>query len=203
MSESAYRTKQPQGAAATSKLVPGAMFPDYELMGHDGKPHRLGEIQGNDPLILILSRGHFCPKDARQHKIMADFYPEIAVSYTKIVTISTDNILEANEMRDAAGAPWLFLTDPQRKLQKDLGIKEYTDPQHDPMIPHTLVLAPALKIYTVYNGYWFWGRPSPWDLWRDLRELSERIRPDWDLNDPDVRASWDGDKRLHWPYRRH
>ncbi len=28
------------------------------------------------------------------------------------------------------------------------------------MIPHTLVLKPGLVIHTIYNGYWFWGRPS-------------------------------------------
>jgi peroxiredoxin len=199
--ENGHRAEEAEGLARSSKLVPGALFPDYELTGHDRKRHRLSEIQGNDPMILILSRGHYCPKDARQHKIMADFYPQIAVAYTKIVTISTDNILEANEMRDAAGAQWLFLTDPQRTLQKELGIQEYTDPHHDPMIPHTLVLEPGLWIYKVYNGYWFWGRPSPWELWQDLREVSQRIRPDWDLSDPDVRANWDSDKSRHWPYR--
>ncbi|MBI2324144.1 MAG: redoxin domain-containing protein [Chloroflexi bacterium] len=186
-----------------SKLVPGAVFPDHELTGHDRKRHRLSEIQGSDPMILILSRGHFCPKDARQHKIMADFYPQIAVAYTKIVTISTDNVLEANEMRDSAGAPWLFLTDPQRSLQKELGIQEYTDPHHDPMIPHTLVLESGLVIYKAYNGYWFWGRPSPWELWQDLREVSRRIRPDWDITQPELRANFEqGDKSRHWPYGR-
>ena len=25
------------------------------------------------------------------------------------------------------------------------------------MIPYTLVLKPSLIIYSVYNGYWFWG----------------------------------------------
>ena len=39
-------------------------------------------------------------------------------------------------------------------------IQEYTDPEHDPMIPHTLVLKPGLVIHSIYNGYWFWGRPS-------------------------------------------
>jgi len=199
--EKGHRAEEAQGLARSSKLVPGAIFPDHELTGHDRKRHRLSEIQGNDPMILILSRGHYCPKDARQHKIMADFYPQIAVAYTKIVTISTDDILEANEMRDAAGAQWLFLTDPQRTLQKELAIQEYTDPHHNPMIPHTLVLEPGLRIYKLYNGYWFWGRPSPCELWQDLRDVSQRIRSDWDLGDPDVRASWDGDKRLHWPYR--
>ena len=33
------------------------------------------------------------------------------------------------------------------------------------MIPHTLVLKPGLVIHSIYNGYWFWGRPSFYDLW--------------------------------------
>ena len=37
------------------------------------------------------------------------------------------------------------------------------------MIPHTLVLKPGLVVHSIYNGYWFWGRPSVDDLWRDLR----------------------------------
>ena len=35
------------------------------------------------------------------------------------------------------GAQWTFLSDPGRKVQKDLDIAEYTDPDHNPMIPHT------------------------------------------------------------------
>lgn len=61
---------------------------------------------------LILSRGHYCPKDFQQHRLLVELYPEIAVAYTRIVTISTDTILEANEMRQSLGAQWLFLTDP-------------------------------------------------------------------------------------------
>ncbi len=183
-------------------IVPGATFPDYELTGHDRKRHRLSEIQGNDPMILVLSRGHFCPKDAQQHRLLAEFYPQIAVAYTQIVTISTDNILEANEMRQTAGAQWLFLTDPGRKVQLDLDIVEYTDPYHNPMVPHTLVLEPGLKVYKIYNGYWFWGRPSTAELWQDLREVTRRIRPDWDLGTPGLRENWEtGDGKLHWPYR--
>jgi peroxiredoxin len=186
-----------------SKLVPGATFPDFELTGHDRKRYRLSEVQGIDPMILVLSRGHYCPKDFQQHKELVELYPQIAVAYTRIVTVSTDSIYEANEMRDALGAQWLFLTDPGRRIQKALGIKEYTDPIHDPMIPHTLVLEPGLTIHRVYNGYWFWGRPSTAELWQDLRAVSEKIRPDWDLTDPALRANWDGgDKTKHYPYRR-
>lgn len=36
-------------------------------------------------------------------------------------------------------------------MQKDLDIQEYTDPFHNPMIPHTFVLEPGLIIYKIYR----------------------------------------------------
>jgi peroxiredoxin len=67
----------------------GATFPDYELTDHAGKQRRLSALQGDDPMILVLSRGHFCPKDRRQMSNLVEFYPELKVGYTKLVTIST------------------------------------------------------------------------------------------------------------------
>ncbi|MBO9520671.1 MAG: hypothetical protein J7518_03960 [Nocardioidaceae bacterium] len=34
------------------------------------------------------------------------------------------------------------------------------------------------------------GRPSFADLWRDLREVSAEVRPDWDLAKPGLREAW-------------
>jgi len=182
-------------------IVPGARFPDYELSDTEKQRRKLSDLQGGDPMILILSRGHFCPKDHQQHLDLAAFYPKINVAYTKIVTISTDNILEGREFKAAVGAQWPFLCDPGRKIQQDLEIQEYTDPHHDPMIPHTLVLDPGLVIHKIYNGYWFWGRPSVDELWQDLREITRKIRPDWELTAPGMREQWDkGDKSNFWPY---
>jgi hypothetical protein len=82
------------------------------------------------------------------------------------------------------------LSDPEREVQKDLDIQEYTDPEHNPMIPYTLVLKPGLVIYRIYNGYWFWGRPLAVDLWQDLRALMSEARPDWDLSAPGLREAW-------------
>jgi peroxiredoxin len=42
-------------------LALGSVFPDYQLPDHTGTPRRLSELQGDDPLILTLSRGHYCP----------------------------------------------------------------------------------------------------------------------------------------------
>jgi peroxiredoxin len=183
-------------------ITPGGTFPDYELTDHIKVRRRLSELQGIDPMILVLSRGGFCPKDHQQHLELAANYPKIRVAYTQIVTISTDNVLKTNEFRDSVGAQWTFLSDADRKIQKDLGIQEYTDSYYDPMIPYTLVLKPGLIIFSVYNGYWFWGRPSFEDLRRDLREVTREIRPDWDLAAPGIRENWEvGDQLMHHPYQ--
>jgi peroxiredoxin len=182
-------------------IIPGGTFPDYELTDHAKARRKLSELQGIDPMILILSRGSFCPKDHQQHLELAAHYPKIAVSYTQIVTISTDNILETNEFRASVGAQWTFLSDAGRHVQKDLDIAEYTDPYHNPMIPHTLVLRPGLVIHSIYNGYWFWGRPSFEDLRRDLREVTSQVRPDWDLGRDGLRQAFEaGDKAQFYPY---
>ena len=125
-------------------IVPGATFPDYELPDHTATQRKLSELQGEDPLILTLARGHYCPKEHQQHLQLAAFYPQIAVAYTQIATISTDDHHTTQEFRASVGAQWPFLSDPERTVQKDLEIQEYTDPEHDPMIPHTLVLKPGL-----------------------------------------------------------
>src|SRR4051795_9288515 len=176
-------------------IAPGATFPDYELPDHTDVPRRLSDIQADDPLILTLSRGHYCPKEHQQHLELAAHYPKIAVAYTRIATIATDDHHTLQEFRASVGAQWPFLSDPERIIQKDLGIQEYTDPEHDPMIPHTLVLKPGLVIYSIYNGYWFWGRPSTEDLRHDLREVTRQIRPDWDPSAPGLRAAWEAGDR--------
>jgi peroxiredoxin len=149
-------------------ILAGAVFPDYALTDHTGKHRKLSELQGPDPMILVLSRGGYCPKDRRQAEGLVQLHHEMEVGYSRLVTISTDNMLLTNEYRTGAGARWTFLSDPGRKVQKDLDIAEYTDPDHNPMIPHVIVLEPGLVIFKVYNGYWFFGRPTVEELRQDL-----------------------------------
>ena len=84
------------------------------------------------------------------------------------MTISTDTLLQSNEFKQAVGADWVFLHDERRVLQKALDIQEYTDPEHDPMIPHVVVLEPGLKVSKIYDGYWYWRRPRISELHLDL-----------------------------------
>jgi peroxiredoxin len=182
-------------------IVPGAVFPDYELPDHTTKRRKLSELQADDPMVLLLSRGGFCPKERRQHEGLVQLHRELEVGYCRLVTISTDNIIETVEYRSGVGAHWPFLSDTDRKIQKDLDIVEYTDHLHNPMIPHTIVLEPGLVIYKIYMGYWFFGRPTVEELRQDLRAVSKKCRPDWDITTPDLRAAWEeGRKERFHPY---
>src|SRR5438309_7473010 len=64
-------------------IVPGAVFPDYELPDHRGKHRTLSELQGGDPLVLVLSRGGFCPRDRRQHEGLLQLHREMEVGQTR------------------------------------------------------------------------------------------------------------------------
>src|SRR6202030_966988 len=96
---------------------------------------------------------------------------------------------------------WTFLSDPARKVQKDLDIAEYTDPEHNPMIPHVIVLEPGLVICKIYNSYWFFGRPTIEELRQDLRAVLKKCRPDWDITRPELKATWERSERNRfYPY---
>jgi peroxiredoxin len=184
-----------------SDIVPGAVFPDYELTDHTGKHRKLSELQGPNPMVLVLSRGGYCPKDRRQAEGLVQLHREMEVAYTRLVTISTDNLTATNENRSGIGAHWPFLSDVRRVVQKDLDITEYTDPDHNPMIPHTIVLEPGLVVHKIYNGYWFWGRPTVEELRQDLRAVTRKCRPDWDISTPEMKTAWQQGRKDHfYPY---
>jgi peroxiredoxin len=184
-----------------AEIIPGAVFPDYELPDHTTKRRKLSELQGQDPLVLVLSRGGYCPKERRQHEGLVELHREMGVGYCRLVTISTDTIVETNEFRTGINAHWVFLSDARRVVQKDLDIAEYTDSAHNPMIPHTIVLEPGLVIYKIYMGYWFFGRPTAEELRLDLRAVLRKCRPDWDITTPELKAKWRQDrKEFFYPY---
>ena len=182
-------------------MMPGVTFPDYELSDHTGKHRKLSELQAGDPMVLVLGRGGFCPKDRRQAEGLLQLHREMEVGYCRMVTITTDNITQTSEYRSGVGAHWPFLSDSRRFVQKDLDIAEYTDPVHNPMIPHVIVLEPSLVIHKIYNGYWFFGRPTVEELRHDLRAVSMKCRSDWDITAPGLKALWDQGRKEHfYPY---
>jgi len=174
----------------SKNLVPGAVLPDFELPDDAGTKRRLSELQGDNPMILMLGRGEHCPRERQHLREMLKFHEWCAVAFTQLVTVLPNNLHDTNKMRISIGAYWPFLADVDLEVRRTLEIDEYTDPHHDATVPHTLVLAPALVIDKVYGGYWFWGRPSAYQLWADLQDLFRRTKPDFDPTTPEARAAW-------------
>ena len=124
-----------------------------------------------------------------------------SIAIVALLRISTDNLAQTNENRGGVGAHWSFLSDPGCIVQKDLDIAEYTDPAHNPMIPHVVVLEPGLVVHKIYDGYWFFGRPSMEELRQDLRVVTRKCRPDWDITTRELKEAWQqGRKELFYHY---
>jgi peroxiredoxin len=169
----------------------GATFPDFELPDENGDLKRLSELQGDDVMVLMLGRGEHCPRERQHQREMLRFYEWCSVAFTQLVTVLPNNLHDVYKLKISTGARWTFLADADLEVQQALDIREYTDTHHDATVPHTVVLAPGLKIDKVYVGYWFWGRPSIYQLWDDLGDLLRRIKEDFDPTVPEVRAAWE------------
>src|SRR5438309_11131426 len=99
-------------------IVPGAVLPDYEVSDHGAKRRKLSELQGTDPMVLVLSRGGFCPKERRQHEGLLQLHREMQVGYCRLVTISTDNLLETNEFALQSGEDGRFCPTPAAECRR-------------------------------------------------------------------------------------
>jgi hypothetical protein len=74
---------------------------------------KLSELQGDDPLILMLARP-LLPKEHQRHLELAAFYPKIPVAYTQIATIATIAIRCRNSVRQSEPSGHSFRTPTER-----------------------------------------------------------------------------------------
>jgi peroxiredoxin len=163
----------------TSDLSPGRTFPDFELADHAGNRRRLSELVAGDPVVLQFFRGWWCPKEQAFFRRLIALQDEAEVAYSRIVSVSVDPPAVTAAFRAGLGARWTFLSDPDRTVQHELGLRETTDTLNDPYVPAMFTLSSDLTIHRAYDGYWFWGRPTAEELRRDMREISAAIRADW------------------------
>jgi peroxiredoxin len=162
-------------------LSPGAAFPDLDLPDHTGRPRTLSELAAGDPLVLVTSRGWWCPKEQRYMRELIRLQDEFEVAYARIVVVSVDEPEVQSAFRAGLGARFTFLSDAERRWLGPLGLAETTDTAHDPYRPAGFSLHPDLTIHAAYNGYWYFGRATIEELRRDMREISRSVRQDWAL----------------------
>jgi len=123
------------------------------------------------------------------------------VGYCRLVTISTDNLLETNEFGAGVAPLWPFLSTPGAKCKRISDIAEYTDPHHNPMIPHMLVLEPGPACLQDLQWLLVLRPPTVEELRLDLRALGAQALPsDW-TQQREQRAAWaKGEKTGFYPY---
>ena len=169
-----------------TKLGVDDVFPDFELPDHGKKPRRLSKFtkpspmdeklgfEVGYPLILIFSRGFFCPRDQQHMRQLVQFQSELAVNFGKLATVSTDAPLTGAAFRAGLGAEWPFLSDESREVIRSINILDETEGEYAYVAqPYTFVLRPDLTIHRVYNGWFFVGRPTLEELRRDLRAIMQ------------------------------
>jgi peroxiredoxin len=165
------------------ELGAGGRFPDLELSYHTGRPRSLSELADGDPLVLLSSRGWWCPKEQRYMRELCRAQAEFEVAYSRIIVLSVDPPEVQSAFRAGLGARFTYLSDAQRVWLERLGLREGTDTVHDPYRPAAFALHPDLTIQSAYNGYWYWGRPTIEELRQDMREITRAVRPDWEVPD--------------------
>ncbi len=165
-------------------LEPGMTFPDFTFPDETGTKHRLSTLQGDDVMVVHLSRGEHCPRERMHHRELLRFHEWCAVAFTQLVTIMPNELHDVSKMKLTTGAQLdLPGSDEDLEARSHFEIDEYTDTHHDyAVVPHTVILSPGLVIEKVYVGYWFWGRPSSGAALdrpgRDPRTNKARLRPD-------------------------
>ena len=169
----------------------GDTFPDFELPDEKGVMHKLSEIQGSNPLVVQLGRGEHCPRERQHHREIVKFHEWCGVLESELVTIVPNSLHDTLKLKMTTGGHWTFLADVDLQVRSQLGIEEYVDNHHTASVPHTVILGPNLEIFKIYCGFWFFGRPSIYDLWADLRELRMKFDYNFDPLAPGVREQWE------------
>jgi len=170
----------------TTNLQVDEQFPDIELPNHQNELTRLSQFTRSSlldthlgfldgyPLILVFYRGFFCPRDQQQMRQLVEFQRELAVNYGKLVAVSADPPLIQAAFRAGLGAQWTFLSDEQRAIIKQIHILDETEGEYAYRAqPYTFVLRADLRIFKIYDGWYFVGRPTNEELRHDLRAIME------------------------------
>ncbi|MBA2715102.1 MAG: redoxin domain-containing protein [Rubrobacteraceae bacterium] len=170
-----------------TNLNVGDTFPDFMLPDHRGSPKTLSGytkpsqvdeklgFQNGYPIVLIFSRGFFCPRDQEQMRQLVGFQNELKVNYCKLAVVNADPPMVSAAFRAGLGASFPFLSDEHRAVIKQIGVLDETEGEYAYRSrPFAFVLRPDLTVYRIYDGWFFVGRPTLEELRHDLRAIMQK-----------------------------
>ena len=121
--------------AGATRMNPGERFPDLDLPDHTGRPRRLSELGGGDPVALFTSRGWWCPKEQRYMRGLCRLQDEFEVAYARIVVVSVDLPEVQSAFRAGLGARFTFLSDRNASGCRGWGCSRRPTPSTTPTCP--------------------------------------------------------------------
>ena len=64
----------------------GTVFPDYSLPDHTGRERSMSELQGDDPMVVVLAREAYSAKDQVQQEGLVQLWREMkpGVGYCRL-----------------------------------------------------------------------------------------------------------------------
>ena len=114
---------------------------------------------------------------------------DLRVNYCHLAVISTDPPEVAAAFRTGLDATFTFLSDHERQAIRQLDMTEVTPPDFKYgllALPFTFSLAPDLTIHSIYDGWWFVGRPTLEELRQDMRTIMQACRDDYHYAGPSL-----------------
>ena len=177
--------------AMSHGLTPGAVLPDFELPDDAGIPQRLSDLQGDDAMVLHAGSRRAlparAPAPARDGPLQRVVPGRVHAAGHRPAQRPARHEQDAHRHRRVLALPLRCGARGAADARASASTPTRTT---TPTVPHTLVLAPGLVIDRVYVGYWYWGRPSPYQLWEDLQSLFRRTKADFDPTVQEVREAW-------------
>ena len=182
-------------------IVPGAVFPDYELPDHRGEaPQAVGAAGATRWCWCCRAAGSArrtgastracCSCTARWRSAIAGWSPSPPTSCWRRTNSAPASARtgRSSPIRDA----------PSRRTSTSRSTPTRT---HNPMIPHTLVLEPGLRRLHDLQRLLVLRPPDRRGAAPGSARRAAACRPDWDISSAEQRTAWaNGDKARFYPY---
>ncbi|XZE18610.1 redoxin domain-containing protein [Pirellulaceae bacterium SH449] len=113
----------------TQPLQVGAVVPDVEITGMDGRSVKLSSLYRDKPLVLVFFRGGWCPICTRHTQELIKIYPEIQKHGAEMIGISPDNPANSKSNHEKNSVPFAFYSDAQVVTSSAFGLTFRVDDQ--------------------------------------------------------------------------
>ena len=112
----------PVATDATAAEAPFDPWRSPVLVGPDGKSTSLAEQAGTGRLVVVTTKGHWCPVCLQELARLATARDRLSALKARVVGVNADTFRANAEAARAAGIPWPMLSDPRHRLLAALGL---------------------------------------------------------------------------------